>query len=409
MKGRKLTGKRILLFVLAALVLLSVCGCGKQEDGRNPGGSDSGTGAAAETVSDPGTASGTVAMETVSDPETVSGTESVSKSEAETEPSTSPASETGTEAGTESESKPVYEATEVTLYQEGNRIISGNGEEVRLAGVNIPQFCWNYYGDGDMSNPDAFVLLESALNDWDCNIIRVPLKAEFWLENKGNYIPTVQRFVDLIAEAGKYALLEDHSFYVPEEKDYEFWESVAVEYANHPNVLFGVFNEPVCDWQQWYDTVPKLVETIRKTGADNLVSVGGVDWAYDPTKMFDNELLTDAQGDGNGLLVEIHPYYKKPGYRDSYWKKIEPLAAEYPFLVGEMGIESFKYTVTPEEEKEYLDLITGYIDQYEMHLTAWAMGADPFLTKTCNPVTLTAYGEYMREYILGIRGAVRKE
>ena len=92
---------------------------------------------------------------------------------------------------------------------------------------------------------------------------------------------------------------------MPDKNSIPFWEDVETRYKNHPNVIFGLYNEPhdvpLAVWRDGgtttdkserrkagqakviYEAVglQKLYDTVRATGATNVVAVGGLDWAYD--------------------------------------------------------------------------------------------------------------------------------
>jgi hypothetical protein len=80
---------------------------------------------------------------------------------------------------------------------------------------------------------------------------------------------------------------------MPDANAVTFWTDVATRYANHPAVLFNIFNEPYgVTWTVWRDGgdsnsgyqtpgMQALLNTVRATGAHNIVVCGGLDWAYD--------------------------------------------------------------------------------------------------------------------------------
>ena len=305
--------------------------------------------------------------------------------------------------------------------------------------------------------------LKIALEDYKSNCIRLPVVSRYWLhgafkEENGQMVQTttkeqyralVDELINTITKNGKYVILDLHSFYAPQQSDIEFWESAAVWYKDHPNVIFGVFNEPVCDWRTYYEGghvsfdgvndwgqeekveidspgVPALVKAIRGTGAKNLLCVSGIDWGFDLTYITEGALrefagyladdleLSSAEKTawvnnymskyymgnpgGNGIMFETHPYPSKPDDWDTY---LFDTLMEYPVLVGECGpteTENGYVRELSENDRYYLDKLTAYMDKYEMHLTAWSLGAWPHMGKFPS-LEPSGYGEYMLEYI----------
>src|SRR5262249_52406435 len=74
-----------------------------------------------------------------------------------------------------------------------------------------------------------------------------------------------------------------------------FWTDVAGKYKGDGRVLFELYNEPHdIIWDVWQNGGPsgdgftvagmqQLYDAVRGAGADNLVIVGGINWAYDLT------------------------------------------------------------------------------------------------------------------------------
>jgi hypothetical protein len=142
-----------------------------------------------------------------------------------------------------------------------------------------------------------------------------------------------------------------------------FWTSVAKTFAANPLVVFDLFNEPhdisADVWLRGgsvtYPTrsaaglpttgsytavgMQKLYDTIRATGATNLVSVSGPRWATDPRVMLSTPL------DGYGIVVGAHTYCAscapwKPQLNASIDTYNDPVIARFPFVLTEAGWRS---------------------------------------------------------------------
>lgn len=347
----------------------------------------------------------------------------------------------------------------MTLHQEGNQLFNEKGQAVRLLGVNIPQFGWSLTGEDRVEE-----LIDMALNDWQSNVIRLPVKPNFWLgrgstsaEEAAAYRERVDAAVAQIAAAGKYVILDNHSFYLPGEDSELFWADAAEHYKDHPNVIFGLFNEPAaCTWTQYFegatdfsyegenewgqqDTirldskgVPNLLKIVRATGAKNVVTISGLTWGFDLQYMTPENFrefaenqadqkissgeLTQAQKSawvdeyiekygiqettGNGIIFETHPYPEREDDWDAY---LYDTLMQYPVVVGECGPTENKTSpirVLSDNDKSYLDKLTSYMDKYGIHLTAWSVGAWPYLTQNTDLTKPSAYGEVIRDYII---------
>jgi hypothetical protein len=131
-----------------------------------------------------------------------------------------------------------------------------------------------------------------------------------------------------------------------------------VNFKNHPAVVFDLYNEPHdVSWDVWLNGgkiidraggrrggPPKtfeavgmqvLLDTVRATGAKNVVVAGGLDWAYDFSGILDGVQLYDRSG--NGVVYANHAYNNKGDDADVWISKMEKAAARIPVIVSEFG------------------------------------------------------------------------
>ena len=242
----------------------------------------------------------------------------------------------------------------VELKTHGNRVVGAAGAEVLLQGLSVDSMQW---GPGERVSWSIRV----ALDEWKANVIRLPVDDRRWFgEEKASaaYRKQVDDAVALCAARGAYLILDYHGFGAPRPRHVDFWKDAAARYANHPAVLFELFNEPHgISWKLWRDGgdlrtdrhkdenpaenqlqsegdftqgMQALVDAVRGTGAKNIVLVGGLDWAYDLTGVVDGYALDDRGG--NGIVYVSHIYPWKTGWA----KKVRAAAAD---TGGPVGIE----------------------------------------------------------------------
>jgi hypothetical protein len=235
----------------------------------------------------------------------------------------------------------------------GNKIENAaTGCPVFLKGVDIPSMEWQNQGEGPTGTTNGVLsTAQNAVNNWGVNIIRVPLNQDRWLGssacsglNQAAYQKLVDDVVTWCAANNCYVLLDLHwsdenqggsqcasaQHSMPDNGSVTFWTSLAAHYANNPAVLYDLFNEPegFTSWSLWKNggTTPEgyttpgmqtLVHTIRDTGAKNVITAGGLNWAFDLTGVPSNA-LTDANtagtltGDGIVYVTHIYPWKQSP-------------------------------------------------------------------------------------------------
>jgi aryl-phospho-beta-D-glucosidase BglC (GH1 family) len=254
----------------------------------------------------------------------------------------------------------------------GTKVLNSRGEPVRLCGVNCASMEWTSNGEGHILQT-----VNTAIRDWHVNHVRLPLAQDRWFgkapeqKDEGKaYRALVKQVVDLCASQGVYIILDLHwsdtgqwgknigQHSMPDENSLAFWRDMAPVYANHPAVIYDLYNEPHdVTWDIWlgggkvtdrpnnrrggppqsYEAVgmQKLLSTVRTAGAKNVIIAGGLDWAYDLSGILDGRQLKDP--DGNGVIYANHAYNNK-GHGVEVWiARMEKATATLPVIVSEFG------------------------------------------------------------------------
>lgn len=206
------------------------------------------------------------------------------------------------------------------LSTSGNQIIDGNGVPLTLRGVAIMRMTT------DSTLAGADVLSDAsydAMQRWGVNHVRIFLGQHFWLQSCQG-VPTYPTDVDAIVEAitgrGMVAMLSLHklcriqdNWKMADVRSIDFWREVAERYRSNPLVAFDLYNEPHdISWSQWRNGgtlgdgtkvvgMQTMYDTVRETGAQNLVFVSGNDWATKPPS--DTYLLS-----GYNIVYGTHRY-----------------------------------------------------------------------------------------------------
>lgn len=267
----------------------------------------------------------------------------------------------------------------------GNHFVNGEGETIRLLGVDAPSTeyaCEEGWGYSSQPLTSATAL---AIAAWHANAVRVPLNEDCWLGLNGQpsygtqagYQQAIESWVTALNSAGLYVILDLHwsapgtlvadgQRPMPDDHSVAFWTSVAGAFQSNPAVLFDAFNEPYSpaangnstlsvSWSCWLDggcQVPvanqdgtiddsdtytavgmqALVTAIRATGATQPILLGGLSYANDLSGWLAYE-PTDPDGQ---LAASFHNYYGESCDTTSCWNStIATVAAQVPVVTGE--------------------------------------------------------------------------
>lgn len=320
----------------------------------------------------------------------------------------------------------------------GNQLMDANGAPVWLYGVNRSgtEFaCVQGWGIFSGPTDDASVQQLVAAH---VHAVRLPLNEDCWLGINGDiergyigapYRSEVTNYVSRLVAHRIYAILDLHwvaagtttakpSQRMPDaDHGIAFWQDVARAFANQPGVLFDLYNEPHdVDWGCWKSGLctkqtgyaaagmQQLLDTVRGTGAHNVVLVEGVRWANDLTG-----LLANWPSDlDHNLVASAHIYVGNECQDTSCWQsQMGPVAAMVPLVIGEFG--PYRYN------NSALDLSAGNT------LVTWAdttPGVAGYLAWTWNVgfgitslladpdgTNLTPYGQWMVQHFAALDGA----
>jgi hypothetical protein len=236
----------------------------------------------------------------------------------------------------------------------GNTVYDGAGNPHRFRGVSRPSLEWS--PDGDHLGEDDYLRIAS----WGSNVVRIPLAQSYWLSDSAmydaGYATRIDQNVAWANAAGLDVILDLHRSdrgdpngapaqqRMADRRSVELWREVAGRYRDNPRVLFELYNEPHdVSWDVWRDGgdsgdgfvvagMQELYDAVRGTGADNVVIVGGLDFAYDLRGVTDHALA------GTNLAYATHPYHpyptKEPSQWPTYWGF---LTAQAPVIATEFG------------------------------------------------------------------------
>jgi hypothetical protein len=194
---------------------------------------------------------------------------------------------------------------------------------------------------------------------------------------------------------------------MPDRHSVEFWQDMAARYGNQPNVFLGLYNEPFgTSWNIWrdggevQDRAPRwvkattnltyiavgmqpLYDAVRAAGARNIITIGGLDWAYDLSGLEQGFAVR-----GTNILYETHPYPSKKEWDKSFGD----VSRHFPVFVGEWGGGT--------NDLNYGRELIEYIRQHDLPWTVWCFHP------ACRPAMLknwdyepSVFGQFVKDLL----------
>jgi hypothetical protein len=289
------------------------------------------------------------------------------------------------------------------LHVSHNHIVNDAGQTVRLLGAALSGTEYacvsNGTGFGVFDGPHDATAVD-AMASWHINAVRISLNEDCWLDINGapvqfsgtTYQQAIVNYVNLLNSKGMMAILDLHwnasgttlatGQQTMADADHApaFWTSVANTFKNNSSVLFDLYNEPhPQNWDCWLNGstaanaapcqdvnfavagMQALVNTVRATGANNILMLGGLAWANNLSQWLKYE-PNDPQ---HNLAASFHLYNFNACSNQSCWNsQIAPVAAQVPIVTGELGENDCN--------QAFVDDAMNWFDQHGMSYTGWA-------------------------------------
>ena len=291
------------------------------------------------------------------------------------------------------------------LHVSGNELVNANGQQTILRGVDRAGTEYSCeQGTGIFDGPSDAASVQ-AMTTWGINNVFVGLNEDCWLGINGvasayagtNYQQAIINYAQLLESYNIYptiglfweapgTTLATGQIAMPDaDHATAFWQSVATAFKGDNDVLFRLKEEPfpagnsdsTAAWQCWlnggsscsegYPVVgmQSLVNTIRATGATNVIQVPGIEYAnqmdqfltYKPT-----DSLNNLMGD-----VDVYPDQNPCGSTACYNSEYAPIIAKMPFGAGEFG-ESVNGNLCQTTND---DTFMNWMDQHSSGYDAW--------------------------------------
>ncbi len=334
------------------------------------------------------------------------------------------------------------------LQVSGSKLVDASGHTVVLHGADRSggEFAC-VQGNGIWNGPMDQASV-TAMKSWGITAVRVPLNEACW--NAESYVnpayagaayqDAVKAYVSLLGDNGIVAILDLHwtdgaytgssagcsSAQATCQKPMPdaaqaipFWTSVASAFKGNDAVIFDLFNEPYASratgdatsgWQCWRDGgtcagisyqvagMQAMVNAVRATGANNVIMLGGEEYANDLTQW----LAYQPADPDHDLVASWHSYNFNTCSSQSCWTaQIAPVAAQVPVIAGEIGENDCADT--------YLSSLLPWLDSQHLSYLAWTWntwdcGQGPALI-TGYDGSPTAYGAGYESHLQSLAGS----
>ena len=296
------------------------------------------------------------------------------------------------------------------LHVNGNTLEDPDGNPVVVRGVSLIDI-----GTQQERRMGVIDAIDRITGDgWNTQIVRLPVYSvgsplPFSVDNhleREQYMAEVLRpAVDYATEKGLYVIIDWHQIAGITERwernTRAFWQYMAEQFADYPNVIYELFNEPNDSvdndcvngtnddcWPPYKAHADGWLEIVRQSAPDTLVLVGGPRYSQAIGPAAD-----DPVSDPNVAYVgHIYPWHM--GSTDVE-DQIARCAAVHPVVLTEWG-----YGPDPSERDPYVDRVRTLVDENNLSWTAWVADHDWGPPMYADPDgTLNDFGTFVQSWL----------
>jgi endoglucanase len=268
-------------------------------------------------------------------------------------------------------------------YVKDSKIFKFDNSSKFFRGIDRPSLEWDSKGN-NLSLSDY-----QKIRSWNSNVIRLAVNQLFWRNDTNGYKARLQENINWILSTGMDVIIDLHwsdkgansiagQQKMADTNSILFWKDMAQIYKGNGRVMFELYNEPhdvTCDiWKSggtvdgWQAAgMQQMYEAIRSQGANNLIMVGGLNWAFDLSCVKTHRIS------GFNIVYATHPYNFGGKNTVADWdNKVGFLSATDPVIITEFGNTQDTGAEGSECDPTFVQNVINWAESKKIHWTAWA-------------------------------------
>lgn len=289
------------------------------------------------------------------------------------------------------------------LSVSGSNIVNEAGQPVYLKGMSLFWSQWS----GQFWNPSV---VQTLADDWGCTVVRAAMGIEHggYIENPQVEKAKVKTIVDAAVNEGIYVIIDwhDHDAINHQDQAIAFFQEMAREYKNTPNVMFEIFNEPDYEsWAQVKQYSEAVIAAIRAEGAENIIIVGTTTWAQG-VDIASNDPITGY----SNIAYSLHFYAASPEHQDPLRQRAQTAINNgLPMFATEWG--TCEYTGNGTIDTEQSQVWIDFLEANNISWCNWSLFDKPEAASALKPGSsttgpwsesdLTVSGKFIKDAIGG--------
>lgn len=245
----------------------------------------------------------------------------------------------------------------------GNTLIDARNVPFTLRGVRVP--------DLPFATASTFRVIQQR---WNMNAVRLHASLSAWRADGPVYVEKLRETVAIAnAEQLLVVLVLQDDAALPTEEAASFWRDCAALLRDRPGVIFDLYDEPRDadrDWVRWRAAMQTLVDTIRGTGAEQVIAAASFHDPLDFQGFAPQHQLRDAN-----ILYESHLYFDHALTDAERDANLGFLAGRFPIYVGAWGMPFDQAgpscDAIPAEPAQAVELLLQTLVYFDLKAVSW--------------------------------------
>lgn len=248
------------------------------------------------------------------------------------------------------------------LKVDGIHIIDKDGKPFQMRGMS---FFWSQWM-GQFYNKSV---VKNLARDWKSSIVRAAMGAD----KSGSYLEEpeieqgkVETVINAAIKEDIYVLIDWHSHKAEDDVEEAkiFFANMAKKYGEHANIIYEIYNEPLCTWEEIKEYARPVIDTIRHHDPDNIIIVGTPVWS----QRVDKPALDPIEGKNIAYTLHFYAATHKQELRDIGQTAVD---AGICLFVTEFG--TCKASGDGELDFEETDRWMEWMDKYHISWCNWSI------------------------------------
>ncbi|OOV18825.1 glycoside hydrolase family 5 protein [Flavobacterium sp. LM4] len=266
------------------------------------------------------------------------------------------------------------------LSVQGTQLVDKNNNPIVLRGMS---FGWHSMWPR-FYNEKAVKWLKK---DFNCNVVRAAMGIELgemaYKKNSQFSKDKIESVINGAIKSDIYVIIDWHSHNINLEEAKAFFAEISKKYAEYPNVIYEIFNEPDDEtWPQIKSYAEEVIKVIRNNDSKNIILVGSPHWDQDV-----NLPAADPIIGYNNIMYTMHFYAATHG-KELRDRTDEAIKNGLPIFISESaGMEaSGDGSLNMKAWQEYID----WMEERKLSWITWSVSDKD---ETCSILQKSAKSE----------------